>query len=463
MSKKKKLVSLTGIHKIFNFNGTEIILKDSSYVDSIIFITCDETDQATVPSYTIGSHYIYAQGKLYNCNNDNTTDILRRLAEAESGIISLQADDMEHEGEISTLQSSLSTTQSEVSTLQSTVGSKQDTLVSGQGILIQGNVISSTVSEYDDTDVRSLINSNTISISNVSDKANANESAISNLNGTGVGSVTDKVNKGISILNGDANVATVSNGIVTIKGNIIETQGVISNGSASDIVLSKVSSTGDANDLSVNYSGSNSTVQNTVTDINNRLNQLENTQHVSNVVCEPVAYQIPSGAIYYDGTTRITGTMSANNGTVGTIYLVRDFDGTDTFYNQYIVKTSGSTKSWQLLGSTKTSLTGFIKNLSINGKTFTGDANNSVTTPDYIDTVSGENIKGWNDDFSNITVLSDIKESTTGKHSITLGCEIKTVDDVSLASSVNDGFVLATALKQYVEEECLSEFRVYDD
>lgn len=62
----------------------------------------------------------------------------------------------------------------------------------------------------------------------------------------------------INSLDGSATIATVSNGVVTIKGALVEEDGVVDNDSTSDdIVLAKVATTGAAEDISVADSGGN--------------------------------------------------------------------------------------------------------------------------------------------------------------------------------------------------------------
>ena len=70
--------------------------------------------------------------------------------------------------------------------------------------------------------------------------------------------LSDAIAGGIESLDGSATIATEASGIVTIKGGIIEVDGVIDNDSSSDIVLAKVATTGAAIDVSY---GSGSTVK----------------------------------------------------------------------------------------------------------------------------------------------------------------------------------------------------------
>lgn len=58
---------------------------------------------------------------------------------------------------------------------------------------------------------------------------------------------------GIDALDGTATIATESNGVVTIKGGIVEVDGVIDNDSSTDITLAKVATTGAAVDVSYGF------------------------------------------------------------------------------------------------------------------------------------------------------------------------------------------------------------------
>lgn len=60
----------------------------------------------------------------------------------------------------------------------------------------------------------------------------------------------DAIGDGIDALDGSATIATVNQGVVTLKGGIEEVDGVIANDSSSDITLAKVATTGAAVDVS---------------------------------------------------------------------------------------------------------------------------------------------------------------------------------------------------------------------
>ena len=66
------------------------------------------------------------------------------------------------------------------------------------------------------------------------------------------GSVAKLLKDAIDALNGSATIATLADGVVTIKAGVVETNGVIANsGGAADIVLKKVATTAKAEDINV--------------------------------------------------------------------------------------------------------------------------------------------------------------------------------------------------------------------
>lgn len=63
-------------------------------------------------------------------------------------------------------------------------------------------------------------------------------------------------------LDGSATIASVSNGVVTLKAGIVETDGIVDNSSGSDITLAKVATTGAAEDISYSATIGSTTVTN---------------------------------------------------------------------------------------------------------------------------------------------------------------------------------------------------------
>ena len=86
----------------------------------------------------------------------------------------------------------------------------------------------------------------------------------------------------------------------------------------------------------------------------------------------------PSGIIWYNGSTAVTGTLAASASTEYIIYLVpckhsaaQEQEG----YDEYLTVKSGSTYSWEVLGNTRDiDLTGYVPtSRKVNNKALTGD------------------------------------------------------------------------------------------
>lgn len=63
--------------------------------------------------------------------------------------------------------------------------------------------------------------------------------------------VDEKTGEGVDALNGSADIASVADGVVTLKAGVVENAGIIDNSSDSDIVLAKLATTGAAEDVAV--------------------------------------------------------------------------------------------------------------------------------------------------------------------------------------------------------------------
>ena len=86
----------------------------------------------------------------------------------------------------------------------------------------------------------------------------------------------------------------------------------------------------------------------------------------------------PSGIIWYNGSTQVTGTLAASANTEYTIYLVpckHSAAQEQAGYDEYLTVKSGSTYSWEVLGNTRDiDLTGYVPtSRKVNNKALTGD------------------------------------------------------------------------------------------
>ena len=86
----------------------------------------------------------------------------------------------------------------------------------------------------------------------------------------------------------------------------------------------------------------------------------------------------PSGIIWYNDSTKVTGTLAASANTEYTIYLVpckHSAAQQQEGYDEYLTVKNGSTYSWEVLGNTRDiDLTGYVPtSRKVNNKALTGD------------------------------------------------------------------------------------------
>lgn len=79
----------------------------------------------------------------------------------------------------------------------------------------------------------------------------------------------------------------------------------------------------------------------------------------------PVPADIPAGVqVTYGGTT-YTGTLAAADAQAGAFYLISTGDSGNNIYEEYVPVEVGSTKSWEMIGTTKVSLTGLVTDVTL--------------------------------------------------------------------------------------------------
>lgn len=283
-------------------------------------------------------------------------------------------------------------------------------------------------------------------LSGLRDDVNINKSNIQIL----TNSIQTSINNRINTLDGNATISSKNGNVVTIKTGITETDGIVSNASGTDIVLSEVAVTGDSNDISVNYtigSQSTSTVQDAITNISTRISSLESAPTVQTIVCRPQANEIPEGAIYSDGTSTITGTMAASASTVGNIYLVSN--GVSS-YNQYVTTQGTSGYVWTSLGSTTVDLSGYVKSVTVNGNQIsTANGTTNIQLGNLVSSITGQSaIGGGNSTFIAITPSSN---TSGGQTVVSLSPTLK-IKEITNSSQENDGVATAYDVKTYVED-----------
>lgn len=77
-----------------------------------------------------------------------------------------------------------------------------------------------------------------------------------------------------------------------------------------------------------------------------------------NGISTPVVANIPEGVVVNYNNTNYTGTLSADDATPGSFYLIKSSTQEDNLdvYDEYVVVTSGNTKVWEKIGDTQLDL-----------------------------------------------------------------------------------------------------------
>lgn len=225
------------------------------------------------------------------------------------------------------------------------------------------------------------------------------------------------VNDKVVGLTGDASIASVTDGVVTLKGGITENSGIISNSSISDITLHKVATTGSPNDITVSYNNETVSLQTALANIKSGIDSASSTG--TQYIISNSRNTTPRSTTY-NGQT---GTLTASATTAGKVYLVSN--GNDS-YEQWITTQSGSTYSWTSLGSTTVDLTGVAKIITLNGKQYA--VSEGTTQVDLGNVVTGVNaqqaISNGNIQYVH-TVATNTIDSQTGSNVVTLETQVK--------------------------------------
>lgn len=274
------------------------------------------------------------------------------------------------------------------------------------------------------------------------------------LAGTGAGSVDKKIQDKVNALQGTASIASSTNGIVTIKVGIVETNGIISNSSDSDITLNKIASTGSSDDLTVVYDNNEQTLTNALTEIKSQIDAAASagTQYIKCTVSE----NTPSGISANNGSNTWTGSLAASASTTGKVYLSPT---SNTAYTQYITTLNGSNYIWTSLGSTEVSLDGYVKSVTINGVTYNATGIN-VVLPTVVNTITGEvPLIDASSEYISVSASSTI---TNGVNDIALSSSVKTVL-LNNATDTNNGLTTANDVKNYVNSRIVFREWTEDD
>lgn len=249
----------------------------------------------------------------------------------------------------------------------------------------------------------------------------------------------------IDSLSGTANIASVSDGVVTIKRGVLEQSGSIGNTTDSDITLHKVATSGNPSDIVVSYDQTTTNLQAALNTIKGEIDAAASAG-TTYIVCNNVASEIPAGFTYYRG---VTGTLAASNTTAGKVYLVKNGEAS---YDQVITTYSGGVYSWTSLGSTVVDLSGVVRTVTVNGKQIGAGSGTMVDIGEPITSVTGQSaITNPNTSLISVVATTGQADSSTGTKGVTLEAQAK----VASVADGSTGLAEASDVKSYVDDRII--------
>lgn len=245
----------------------------------------------------------------------------------------------------------------------------------------------------------------------------------------------------ITGLSGTATIASSTDGVVVIKRGVLQTAGVVGNNTDADITLHKLATSGNPSDILVTYNGSSTNLQAVLNQIKTDIDSAA-ASGTEYIVCDNVASEIPAGFQYYNG---VTGTLAASAQTAGKIYLVKN--GTSS-YNQVTTTLKDGVYSWTNLGSTVVDLSGVIKTITVNGKSYGASGGSMIDIGDVITSVTAQaEINNSNKALVHVVATTGEADSTTGTKAVALEAQAKT----ATVASGETGLAIASDVKDYVD------------
>ena len=220
-----------------------------------------------------------------------------------------------------------------------------------------------------------------------------------------------------------------------VLNSITETDGKLT--AAEAYQLKKLAATGAAEDVSIADAGnytSETNVEGALQEIYGRVKTLEGS---FDVIKSTNAATTPAGVTWIDNTDpehpeTVTGSLVASATTFHKVYLVPvDNTGTNK-YAEYITtkETSGepavTTYGWERLGTIDVDLTGYVKNITLNGKQYAVDNNTvNITLTDVITGVTGETAISDGDTNYVKVAANTVKDTTNGTNVTTLSTTVQ--------------------------------------
>lgn len=251
-------------------------------------------------------------------------------------------------------------------------------------------------------------------------------------------------------LDGSANIASVSNGVVTIKSGVAESDGIISNSTGTDITLHKIATTGSPSDITVEYNSETVSLQAALVSIKTGIDNAANagTQYI----VASGASTTPNSTSFYNRTNGTTtqGTLTPRNGSSGAVYLVPN--GPDSFEQIVRTGTGNNNYAWTSLGSTSVDLTGLVKIISVNGKQYAvSEGTTLIDLGSVVTGVSGQtSINNGNTSVVHV-VATNTTNASTGENLVSLEAQAQ----IGNVSSGTNGLATASDVKNYVDNKII--------
>lgn len=170
------------------------------------------------------------------------------------------------------------------------------------------------------------------------------------------------------------------------------------------------------------------------------------------IICTEAA-NTPAGVTF----GAVTGTLAASADTMHKIYLVPETSGTGDNYSEYISVKSGETYTWEKIGTTAASLSGYIKTIKLNGKDYApAEGTTNVDLGSVVNTVTA----GTANDFIKVeeaTVEGTKTATVTAKTASVTYTASTEATDPNLAADTTNGKLLESSaiseIKKYVDDQ----------
>ena len=258
---------------------------------------------------------------------------------------------------------------------------------------------------------------------------------------------------------------TTPTGDFKVLNSVTETDGKLT--AADAYQLKKVAATGKAEDVAIDDAGGKITATTVEGALNEFALAIEALQGSFDVKKSTNAADTPAGVEWTDTSTTpattVTGTLVASADTFHKVYLVpktinNGVAETSNTYTEYITTkdSSGSTTtySWEKLGDIAVDLTGYVKTVTVNGKSYAVDSNSTnISLGDVITSITGETAISGGDSNVVAVTATTTKNTTNGTNVTAIASSVK-IEEVA-DGLVKDGTASYTSGHYVIENNKL--------